>query len=218
MSRLSSLVYLALVFVLGTVVPSVAAEPRFEPGELLVGYATSSDRDTALKRLSGAKDVLRVRGERPIGVEVEPIADKAVKLHLTFPAPVLNVTHNNPSEEIAVLQDVAKQIKDADHTVQYAHPNWIAEMKPSSLETGKPVLKGSPHARRHVVKAHRMAGHRRSHTVVVAWERHHRRVKARRWWSSNFSWPFSFSSPCWSETRAHRKKRALYGYPRNAMR
>lgn len=218
MSRLSSLVYLALVFALATVVSSVAAEPRFEPGELLVGYATSSDRDTALKRLSGAKDVLQVRGERLVGVEVEPIADKAVKLHLTFPAPVLNVTHNNPSEEIAVLQDVAKQIKDADHSVQYAHPNWIAEMKPSSLRTEKPVLKDSHHARRHVAKAHRMAGHRRSHTVVVAWERHHRRAKGRRWWSSDFSWPFLFSSHCWSETRAHTKRRALYGYPRNATR
>jgi hypothetical protein len=219
MSRLSSPVYLALVFVIGTVVSSVAAEPRFQPGELLVGYATSNDRDTALKRLSGAKDVLRVRGERLVGVEFEPIADKAVKLHLTFPAPVLSVTHNNPSEEIAVLQDVAKQIKDADKTVQYAHPNWIAEIEmKTSLQPEKLVVKGSHHARRHVAKAHRMASHRRSHTVAVAWEHHHRRARGRRWWSSDFSWPFSFSSHCWSETRAHTKKRALHRYPRNAMR
>jgi hypothetical protein len=213
MSRL----YVALLFVFATVVSSVAAEPKFEPGELLVGYTTSSDRDAALKRLSGAKDVLRVRGERLVNVEIQPVADKAVKLHLTFPAPVLSVTHNNPSEEIAVLQDVAKQIKDADHSVEYAHPNWIAEAK-ISLQSEKPAPQASHHVRRHVAKTHRLAGHRRHHAAVVAWERRHRRTKE-RWWSYGFSWPFSFSSHCWSQHWVHSQRhRAFSKHARSAMR
>lgn len=209
--------YVAFLFVFATVVSSVAAEPRFEPGELLVGYVTSSDRDAALKRLSGAKDVLRVRGERLVSVELQPVADKAVKLHLTFPAPVLSATHNNPSEEIAVLQDVAKQIKDADHSVEYAHPNWIADAK-ISLESEKAAPRASHHARRHIAKTHRMVMHRRHHTAVARWERRHRRARERRW-SYGFSWPFSFSSHCWSETWVHaERRRALSKHSRSATR
>jgi hypothetical protein len=165
-----------------------------------------------------------------VNMEIQPVADKAVKLHLTFPAPVLNVTHNNPSEEIAVLQDVAKQIKDADHSVEYAHPNWIAEAKISlqsekpvpqalrSLQSDKAVPQASHHVRRHIAKTHRLARHRRHHAAVVAWERRHRRAKE-RWWSYNFSWPFSFSSHCWSETWVHaERRRARSKHSRSAMR
>jgi hypothetical protein len=226
MSRL----YVALLFLFATVVSSVAAEPKFEPGELLVGYATSSDRDAALKRLNGAKDVLRVRGERLVNVEIQPVADKAVKLHLTFPAPVLSATHNNPSEEIAVLQDVAKQIKDADHSVEYAHPNWIAEAKISlqsekpvpevvhSLQSEKPVPQASRHVRRHIPKILRLARHRRHHAAVVAWERRHRPAKHHRW-SYAYSWPFSFSSHCWSKTWVPAQRHRVFSkHPRSAMR
>jgi len=209
MSGPGPLVYLALLFVLGTVGSSVAAEPMFEPGELLVGFASSSDRDAALKRLSGAKDILRVRGERLVSVEVQPIADKTVKLHLTFPAPVLSATRNNPTEEIAVLQDVAKQIRDTDNSVQYAHPNWMAEVK-TSLQPGKPVLQASHRARRHVVNAHRLAGHRRLHSAVAAWERHHRGLNERWRWSYNLSWPFSFATHCWRVARAHPTRQASH--------
>jgi len=219
MSRL----YVALLFVFAAVGSSVAAEPRFEPGELLVGYTTPSDRDAALKRLSGAKDVLRVRGERLVNVEIQPVDDKAVRLHLTFPAPVVSATHNNPSEEIAVLQDVAKQIKDADHSVEYAHPNWIAEAKMSLLPE-RPAPQVSHLTPRHIAKTHRMASHRRTarhrghHAALVAWERRHRRAKERRW-SYGFSWPFSFSSHCWSKTWVHPEgRRTPSKHSRSALR
>jgi hypothetical protein len=54
----------------------------------------------------------------------------------------------------------------------------------------------------------RMASHRRHHAAVVAWERRHRRAKERRW-SYGFSWPFSFSSHCWSETWVHAERRRI---------
>jgi hypothetical protein len=222
--------YVALLFVFATVIPSVATDPKFEPGELLVGYVTSGDRDAALKRLAGAKDALRVRGERLVNVEALPVADKAVKLHLTFPPPVLSATRNNPSEEIAVLQDVAKQIKDADHSVEYAHPNWIAQAK-MSLQLEKPVLQASHSAqvktpvsrtplqvRHHIAKAHRLASHRRHHAAVLAWERRHRRAKERRW-TGGFSWPFSYAPHCWSETWVQpQRRRGFSKHPRSAMR
>jgi hypothetical protein len=237
MSRLC----IALFFVFATVASSVAAEPKFEPGELLVGYVTSGDRDAALKRLTGAKDALRVHGERLVNVEIQPFAEKAVKLRLTFPAPILSVTQDNPSEEIAVLQDVAKQIKDADHSVEYAHPNWIAEAKISSqsekpvpqaarslqsetpakqasLQSKKPVPQASHHVRRRIAKTHRLASHRRHHATVVAWQRRRHRAKE-RWWSYGYSWPFSYSSHCWGENWMHaHRHRAFSKHPRSAMR
>jgi hypothetical protein len=129
MSYRGPLTYFAVLFFLSTIAPSFAAEPKFEPGELLIGYMTSNDRDRALKKLTGAKDALRVRGERLEGVEAQPIAGNAVKLRLTFSAHVLSARRNNPSEEVADLQEVAKQLKETDPSVQYAHPNWIAEVR-----------------------------------------------------------------------------------------
>jgi hypothetical protein len=129
MSYRGPLTCFAVLFFLSTIAPSFAAEPKFEPGELLIGYMTSNDRDRAIKKLAGAKDALRVRGERLEGVEAQPIAGNAVKLRLTFSAHVLSARRNNPSEEVADLQEVAKQLKETDPSVQYAHPNWIAEVR-----------------------------------------------------------------------------------------
>jgi hypothetical protein len=129
MSYRGPLTCFTVLFFLSTIAPGFAAEPKFEPGELLIGYMTSNDRDRAIKKLAGAKDALRVRGERLEGVEAQPIAGNAVKLRLTFSAHVLSARRNNPSEEVADLQEVAKQLKETDSSVQYAHPNWIAEVR-----------------------------------------------------------------------------------------
>jgi len=129
MSYRGPLTCFTVLFFLSTIAPGFAAEPKFEPGELLIGYMTSNDSDRAIKKLAGAKDALRVRGERLEGVEAQPIAGNAVKLRLTFSAHVLSARRNNPSEEVADLQEVAKQLKETDSSVQYAHPNWIAEVR-----------------------------------------------------------------------------------------
>ena len=105
-------------------------QSKFEPGELLVGYERPADRDHAAKNLSSVKDVIQVRGSKLERVQVQIVGDKSLKLRLKFPDKVLNTSRNNLAEELALLQDVAKQLKDRDGSIRYAHPNWIAEVKP----------------------------------------------------------------------------------------
>src|SRR5262249_6322220 len=119
MLRKSIFAYVAVVLLAGTMSSPGIAEQKFEPGELLVGYATPNDRDNAIKTLSGAKKTLRARGAPLDAIDVKPVSENAVRMRVTFPAAVLNATRNNPAEEIAVLQDLAKQLKDSDKSVRY---------------------------------------------------------------------------------------------------
>jgi hypothetical protein len=109
---------------------ALADQSKFEPGELLVGYERPADRDHAAKDLSSVKDLIQVRGSKPERVQVQIIGDRSLKLRLTFSDKALNSSRNNSAEALALLQDVAKQLKDRDASVRYAHPNWIAEIKP----------------------------------------------------------------------------------------
>ena len=104
----------------------LADQPKFEPGALLVGYEKSTDRDRAVSMLAGVKDSVRVRGGKLEAVQVEVVSDKAVKLRFKFPDQVLNATRNDPEQELGLLQDVARQLKQNDGSIRYAHPNWIA--------------------------------------------------------------------------------------------
>jgi hypothetical protein len=200
--------------------PGFAAEPRFVPGELLIGYTSASDRDTAIKKLSGAKETLRVRGEKLEAMDVQPMADKSVKLRLTFPARVLNATRNNPSEEKAVLDDIAKQLKDSDKSVQYVHPNWIAEMQvtPPS-QPDRPAPKTLDRSRQRTVAVHYHRAHKHIHFAKRTARHHHRLAKRKDWWANGHFWPFSFSQPCPTRGHAHaHTHRWQWGCERSAMR
>jgi hypothetical protein len=93
---------------------ALADQSKFEPGELLVGYQRPADRDQAAKNLSSVKDLIEVRGSNPERVQVQIVGDRSLKLRLTFPDKVLSPSRNNSAEELALLQDVAKQLKDRD--------------------------------------------------------------------------------------------------------
>jgi hypothetical protein len=105
---------------------ALADQPKFEPGALLVGYEKSTDRDRAVSVLASIKDTVRIRGGKLEEVRVEIVSDKTVKLRFKFPDSVLSATHNDPGQELGLLQDVARQLKQNDPSIRYAHPNWIA--------------------------------------------------------------------------------------------
>ena len=105
---------------------ALADQPKFEPGALLVGYEKSTDRDRAVSVLADIKDAVRIRGGKLEEVRVEIVSDKAVKLRFKFPDSVLSATRNDPGQELGLLQDVARQLKQNDPSIRYAHPNWIA--------------------------------------------------------------------------------------------
>jgi|ERR1019366_1508989 hypothetical protein len=99
----------------------------FEPGEIIVGYKSSNDRDTALQQFMGAKDSLSVRGQKINTVHVQAMGPLAVKLRINLPADVKMQAATDPTIELAVLRELAAQIMSSDARVKYAHPNWILD-------------------------------------------------------------------------------------------
>jgi hypothetical protein len=178
---------------------SSAAEPQFVSGELVIGYATPADRDTALKKLSGAKN-MQVRGAPIDKVDAQPVAESAIKLRVTFPREVLRSVHGQSDEGVA-LEEIAGDLKANDKTVRYAHPNWILDSQAaaSTQSVSEVTEHKSEHARidvhkhnhaharltrhhRHHRRPYRMAARHRSHSH---WSAHHRRRAVEwsaAWW------------------------------------
>jgi hypothetical protein len=178
------LVYVGLVLAIVASVGS-AAEPQFVSGELVIGYATPADRDTALKKLSTAKN-MQVRGAPIDKIDAQPVAESAIKLRVTFPRDVLRSVHGQSDEGVA-LEEIAGDLKANDKTVRYAHPNWILDSQASSTQSASDVTEHkSEHAS---VDVHK---HNHAHARLVRHHRHHRRPyrvaaghRSHRYWSAH---------------------------------
>jgi subtilisin family serine protease len=110
-----------------------AQAPQYRPhvpGELLVGFASDQDRDRLIGRLEETRERLRARGEPPAAITVEPRSGSALKLRIEFPERIRSRLDGNPEDELALLQDLARQLKANDSRIQYAHPNWIRSINP----------------------------------------------------------------------------------------
>jgi subtilisin family serine protease len=129
-------------FAIGLFAPSLAADrghaqtatQPFVPGEIIVGYKSAKDRDTALKEMTaganGRTRGLRGGGEPLASVRGEAVGEMAVKLRVQFSPSVRQATQRSPADELKALQEVARQVKESDSRVKYSHPNWILNIKP----------------------------------------------------------------------------------------
>jgi serine protease len=102
---------------------------QFVPGELIVGYKTPQDREDAIRDMRDKKEKMRVRGEIPSDVQVRKVGESSLAVHIDYPTINRN-TRDNPASEYTLLEEVAKQLKDNDSRVKYAHPNWIMRIDP----------------------------------------------------------------------------------------
>jgi hypothetical protein len=125
--RFSYLILAALLLLAPSVV--LADQAGFVPGELVIGYAQPADRDRALSNFASLKDAVQIGGSKLREVSAESVSDKAVKLQFKFPESVKSESRPRPEQELGLLQDVARQLKQSDPTIRYAHPNWIAEVR-----------------------------------------------------------------------------------------
>jgi subtilisin family serine protease len=107
-----------------------SSPPAFEPGTLIIGYKSQADRQQAEQALRATRDSVSVRGERAENLQFEAVGDSALKLRLDLPAKVRGRGIDDPKVELQLLQETAKQIKENDNRVQYAHPNWILKANP----------------------------------------------------------------------------------------
>jgi subtilisin family serine protease len=110
-----------------------AQDPQYRPhvpGELLVGFQTDQDREQLIDKLEETKGRLRARGEPPAAITVERISGSALSLRIEFPDRIRSRLDGNPEEELALLLDLARQLKANDSKIRYAHPNWIRTINP----------------------------------------------------------------------------------------
>jgi subtilisin family serine protease len=126
LSLLSCLVasVLALVVTERTFAQSSQSRPHV-PGELLIGFETDQDRDQLIENLDQARSRLRARGEAPAGLTVERRSGSALSLRVEFPENVRSRLLTNPEDELALLEELARQLKTENRKIKYAHPNWI---------------------------------------------------------------------------------------------
>jgi subtilisin family serine protease len=104
-----------------------APQMDFVPGELIVGYYTDQDVQDAKQKIANAADDVRVRGNRPAGIRVEEHGGASLVLHIEFPDSLRQATRGDPASELALLQELAQQIKQNDSRVKYAQPNYILQ-------------------------------------------------------------------------------------------
>jgi subtilisin family serine protease len=131
-ARRLTFVFVAMLVMQGVANRAVAqsSPPAFEPGALIIGYKSQGDAEKAVQELNAARDGVSVRGERAQSVQVEPVGKATVKLRIELPVRMRGQVNDDPKAELKILQDTAKQIKDRDSRIKYAHPNWILGINP----------------------------------------------------------------------------------------
>jgi len=123
-----------------SLMPTGWASAQETTHEILVGYNSEQDRRAAEKELAGAKDQLKVRGQRLESLQVEAIGAKELKLRVGLPQAIRAEIARTPSLEAAIIQGLADQLRKADKRVAYAHPNWIVRMAPPAARAAAPPV------------------------------------------------------------------------------
>jgi serine protease len=113
----------ALAQTLGGVPPHV-------PGEILIGFASGADRDALISQLETTRQRLRAGGETPAGLNAVRRSGAAMKLKIEFPDSIKTRLRSDPNAELALLQEIARQLKANNPNVRYAHPNWLMSTNP----------------------------------------------------------------------------------------
>ena len=131
-ARRLTFVFIAILIMQGAANRAVgqSSPPAFEPGALIIGYKSQGDAQKAVQELNAARDGVSVRGERAQSVQVEPVGRATVKLRIELPVRMRGQVNDDPKVELKILQETAKQIKDRDSRIKYAHPNWILGINP----------------------------------------------------------------------------------------
>ena len=112
---------------------SAKASQNFVPGELIVGYKSEQDRDSALNDIRSGEG--KLRGPGGSGVQAEELGETGLKLSFDFSGITRGPSENSPSD-LALLQGIAKSLRESDNRVKYAHPNWILNIEPRLTDKG----------------------------------------------------------------------------------
>src|SRR5262249_60958295 len=100
------------------------------PGQLLIGFQSSADRESLLNQLDQAKEGIRAGGERPSDVVVARRGESGMIIKIEYPANLRERMRGDPNAELAVLREIAGQLKAANNKIAAATPNSTRRPKP----------------------------------------------------------------------------------------
>ncbi len=117
----------------------IGGVPPHVPGEILIGFTSGADRDALLNQLEATRQRLRAAGETPAGLNAVRRSGSALKLKIEFPENIKVRLRANPSAELTLLQEIARQLKAQNPNIKYAHPNWLMSINPPAAEIAPDV-------------------------------------------------------------------------------
>jgi len=109
------------------------------PGQLLIGFQSPADRESLLNQLDQAKEGIRAGGERPSDVVVARRGESGMIIKIEYPANLRERMRGDPNAELAVLREIAGQLKASNNKITYAHPNWIRRLNPPAPPSDSPL-------------------------------------------------------------------------------
>jgi len=129
---LTSRIIAAIISAFAVSAPAIAQQQgaQFVPGELIVGYNSPEERNSAIGELNAPR--LRTRGLTVDSVQAQPMGETSIKLRIEQPGRITTRGLQNPQADLQALEQFARDIKERDTRVKYAHPNWIMTIKPPS--------------------------------------------------------------------------------------
>ena len=111
-----------------TAQPAAAQSGPHVPGELMIGFESQQAREALVAQLERTRQNLRAGGESVANFVPVRRGSSALKLKVEFAANAR--LRSNPAAELALLEDLAAQIKANNPGIKYAHPNWIVSVDP----------------------------------------------------------------------------------------
>jgi len=118
---------------------TIGGVPPHVPGEILIGFTSNAERDALLNQLETTRQRLRAAGEAPAGLNAVRRSGSALKLKIEFPETIKVRLRGNPAAELALLQEIARQLKMQNPNIRYAHPNWLMSINPPPAEIAPDV-------------------------------------------------------------------------------
>src|SRR5262249_31639066 len=76
---------------------------------------------------------------------VERRGENAVIIKIEYPANMRERLRGDPDAELAVLREIAGQLKASNSKITYAHPNWIRDLSPPGPRTDRPLKTAPQH-------------------------------------------------------------------------
>src|SRR5262249_22747218 len=85
-------------------------------------------RNSAIGEMNAPR--MQTRGFSVESVQAQPVGETSLKLRIESPGRITTRGLQNPQADLLALEQFARDLKERDARVKYAHPNWIMTIPP----------------------------------------------------------------------------------------